>query len=384
MKKPLCIAPFTSVLIDVNRQVRPCCVWSPHHYLGNLKDKTVVQILNDDPYARAKSLMYDEQLPLECKGCQEREESTGWSQRLQFQLDSKVYDLDGWIDERLRYLELNGSNHCNLACIQCSSMYSSAWISDENKLDRGGLSKIYLGEPTNLISSLKELDLSALKTLYFKGGEPLLNPENVAALLYFEEIGILENLNVYMITNGTLSPSDDLIRTLSKTKSCSVAFSIDGTAALNPYIRYSRNNVATIDTIEQTISKYNSISKIKFDIICSVMTYNIFRLVEIRDWWLALREQGYNIMPNTFNQLILNKELNVRNLTDKTREYLVDYYTKNQLDKEFEPVITILKQPYLGNQSHNEWVDYTLKLQSIRGNNILDIEPLLKDELIKI
>jgi hypothetical protein len=44
----------------------------------------------------------------------------------------------------------------------------------------------------------------------------------------------------------------------------------------------------------------------------------------------------------------------------------------------------MLGLPYLGNESHNLWVDYTLQLEKIRNNNILDIEPLLKDELVKI
>jgi len=383
--KPLCVAPFVAALVDVTRNVRPCCVWSPNHYLGDLKEKTLIQILEDKPYQTAKEAMFGKELPPECQGCTDREESTGWSQRFQFQPDSDpYYKLDGWEDGKIRYLELNGSNHCNLACIQCSSMYSSAWASDSKKLGHAFVTPAFLGDPERLVSNLKELDLSELKYLYFKGGEPMLNPENIAALLYFEELGILPNISLHMITNGTIAPGDEFIRVLSKTKSCNIGFSIDGTPELNPYIRFSKNNFATIENIEHTMEKYNQVPNVKFDITCSIMTYNIFKLVEIRDWWKSLEKKGFTVYANSFNHLILNKELNIRNLTDKTRNYLIEYYSQHQIDKEFEPVLTMLGLPYLGNESHNLWVDYTLQLEKIRNNNILDIEPLLKDELVKI
>jgi len=383
--KPLCVAPFVAALVDVTRNVRPCCVWSPNHYLGDLKEKTLIQILEDKPYQTAKEAMFDQKLPVECKGCADREESTGWSQRFQFQSDGDTYyKLDGWEDGKIRYLELNGSNHCNLACIHCSSMYSSAWISDSKKLGHTFISPVTFGNADKLVSNLKELDLSELKYLYFKGGEPMLNPENIAALLYFEELGILPNISLHMITNGTIEPTNEFIKVLSKTKNCNIGFSVDGTSDLNLYIRWSKNTFATIDNIEATMLKYNQVPNIKFDITCSIMTYNIFKLVEIRDWWLSLTDKGFNILPNIFNHLVLNNELNIRNLTDNTRNYLIEYYTTHQISNEFEPVLTTLRLPYLGNESHNQWVDYTLQLEAIRKNNILDIEPLLKDELVKI
>ena len=383
--KPLCIAPFVATLVDVTRNVRPCCVWSPNHYLGDLKEKTLIQILEDKPYQTAREAMFGQTLPLECQGCTDREAATGWSQRSQFQPDGDVYyKLDGWEDGKIRYLELNGSNHCNLACIQCSSMYSSAWIADSKKLGHTYITPVILGNPDKLVSDLKELELSELKYLYFKGGEPMLNPENIAALLYFEEIDILKNISLHMITNGTVEPTEEFIRLLSKTKDCTIGFSVDGTSELNPYIRFSKNNFATIDKIEATMLKYSQVSNVKFNITCSIMTYNIFKLVEIRDWWLSLQHKGMPVNPNYFNHLILNKELDIRNLTDKTRIYLIEHYTHHQIDNEFETVLTTLKLPYLGNESHNLWVDYTLQLEKIRNNNILDIEPLLKDELVKI
>jgi len=383
--KPLCIAPFVSVLVDVNRNVRPCCVWSPNHYLGDLKEKTLIQILEDKPYQTAKEAMFDQKLPVECKGCADREESTGWSQRFQFQSEGdSCYKLDGWEDGKIRYLELNGSNHCNLACIQCASMYSTAWISDSKKLGHTFISPVTFGNADKLVSNLKELDLTELKYLYFKGGEPMLNPENIAALLYFEELGILPNISLHMITNGTVGPTDEFIRVASKTKYCRIGFSVDGTPELNTYIRWSKNNFATIENIEATMLKYNEIPNVKIDITCSIMTYNIFKLVEIRDWWLSLKDKGFNISPNIFNHLILNKELDIRNLTDKTRNYLIEYYTKNQISNEFEPVLKTLRLSYLGNESHNDWVDYTFQLEKIRNNSIIDIEPLLENELVKI
>ena len=51
---------------------------------------------------------------------------------------------------------------------------------------------------------LKELNLSELKVVMFKGGEPMLNEETLEALRYFDELNLLSNLEIIVFTNGTI------------------------------------------------------------------------------------------------------------------------------------------------------------------------------------
>jgi arsenate reductase-like glutaredoxin family protein len=47
MTKPLCSAPFSSLMIDTNKGVKPCCNWSGKFW-GNLKDNTIEEIKNTE------------------------------------------------------------------------------------------------------------------------------------------------------------------------------------------------------------------------------------------------------------------------------------------------------------------------------------------------
>jgi hypothetical protein len=44
-------------------------------------------------------------------------------------------------------------------------------------------------------------------------------------------------------------------------------------------------------------------------------------------------------------------------------------------------VINLLANDFLGEQIHAQWVEYTELLETVRGNNIIDIVPQLKKEL---
>ena len=70
-------------------------------------------------------------------------------------------------------------------------------------------------------------------------------------------------------------------------------------------------------------------------------------------------------------------------LTDEARHYLIKYYTDNSIDGEFKYVLNVLSNDYLGDTIHSRWVEYTEMMEEVRGNNIADIVPQLKNELKK-
>ena len=70
-------------------------------------------------------------------------------------------------------------------------------------------------------------------------------------------------------------------------------------------------------------------------------------------------------------------------LTDKSREYLIKYYTDNSIKDEFKYVLNVLSNDYLGDAIHFKWVEYTEIMEIVRGNSITAIVPQLKKELKK-
>jgi radical SAM protein with 4Fe4S-binding SPASM domain len=107
-KKVLCKAPLTAALIDTNKGVRPCCVYD-NTYIGNIKENSLLQIISSQEWKKLKEQMYANEWPKPCLPCKEREEvSGGWSVRHLF--NDGAFDVTGWEEEKLTYLEFNGSN----------------------------------------------------------------------------------------------------------------------------------------------------------------------------------------------------------------------------------------------------------------------------------
>jgi hypothetical protein len=50
-------------------------------------------------------------------------------------------------------------------------------------------------------------------------------------------------------------------------------------------------------------------------------------------------------------------------------------------NNDFDFIITTLGNNYLGDDIHQQWVEYTELMESIRGNSILELVPQLTSEL---
>jgi radical SAM protein with 4Fe4S-binding SPASM domain len=292
----LCTAPLTAALIDTNKGVRPCCVYSGN-YIGNIKDQSLASIINSDEWKKLKEQMYTNEWPTACLSCKEREDISGWSVRQLF--NNGAFDVTGWEEEKLTYLEFNGSNICNLSCLHCNAGFSSRWVTETKKAiaihktydepkrsnmawfdsvieynndTNGRATKMHLPNPELVINNLKELDLTNLRIINFKGGEPFLNSETTAILDYLDKENIVSQVSVTVSTNGTYI-NDETLALLKKCKSITIYLSIDGTDNLFNYIRYGD---AKFEDIEPTIVKLNSIPQVSINVSTTVMNYNIF------------------------------------------------------------------------------------------------------------
>lgn len=398
-----CTAPLTSILIDTNKGVRPCCVYEK--YIGNLKTEDIVSITNNEEWKSLKQQMYDNTWPSPCLACKEREElSGGWSVRTLYR---DTFDVAGWEEEKLTYLEFNGSNICNLACLHCTPGFSSRWVTEQKKViefventydfeqhkkvhnfdimvvhDNDVQSrspKMHMPDPKLVLENLKLLDLAFLKTINLKGGEPFLNSETTEILKFLDEQSLLPNIKVHVSTNGTYI-NDEILNLLKKCKKVNIFISVDGTDELFNYIRYGN---AKFNDIEPVVARINDLDNVSIEFQCSVMNYNIFRLLDIRIWSNNLRLKYNKISEWTgFTNCVQSPEyLSIRTLSDASRQQLANFYKDYNERGEFNNVISTLESSYIGDKIHNSWIDYTNLMQSVRHNDILSIVPELTNEL---
>jgi len=399
----LCTAPLASVLIDTHKGIRPCCYFQGN-FMGNIKEQPISEILSSDRWTQLKQKMYDKEWPSECIDCKKIEDDTGFSLRKAY-LDGSI-DIDGWQDNKLTYIEFNGSNICNLACLHCHAGFSSKWVIDNKKAravaetydpekkerayrfrsvvqltddTRFQTTRMHLPNPELVLANLKQLDLTNIRTINFKGGEPCLNSETVAVLQHMDDQGLLGNIKVYITTNGTYI-TDEIISLLSKSKHVEFLISVDGVGELFNYIRYGD---AKFDDIEPVIAQVNTLNNVNIRMSCSAMNYNAFNFIEIRDWKIRLAKKYDRIVKigGFKNSVQSPAYLSMNTLSDATRKQLIDYYTINNVNNDFDHIIITLGNNYLGNEVHQQWVEYTKLMESIRGNNILELVPQLTSEL---
>lgn len=398
----ICTAPATSILIDTNKGLRQCCYYQSG-FLGNLNKNTIIEIINNDHWKKIKEQTTNNIWPEGCLNCKNNEEIFGNSLRKNYFEHATEDDVK---HGRLKVLEFNGSNICNLSCVHCHSTYSSRWVIERKKLEKVvdtydlkrkeiakafrpltnlydedgvSLNAMHLPNPELVIKNIKDLDFSHLKLLCFRGGEPLLNSETTAVLEYLDSQNILKNLNIHVTTNSTYI-NDDLIRLFNKGKSVTVNLSIDNVGELFNYIRYGD---AKFDAVEPVIAALNTVSNISMIVSVAAMNYSAFNLLDIRSWSMKLSEKYNKLTPIPWynNCVVSPSYLSMATLSDPTRAELIDFYKSNSINNEFENVINLLSNNFLGKEIHTQWVEYTKLLESVRKNSIIEIVPELEKEL---
>lgn len=385
-KTPLCWVPWGMMLVDTNKVLKPCCTYQGNE-LGRIsEDTSITDILNDTPWQELKNKLSNQEWPDGCKFCHQSELDVGWSPRIAFNNDINNLTLKNIYNKtnKIVFIEFNGSNICNLECLHCSPHSSSKWHATYTKKEiplefhKPEESKYYRSNPTLLLKNLEQLDLTQLSHIVFKGGEPMLNSETLAILEHLDKISILQNIKIDIFTNGTIK-NKELVNLLTKAKICKVIISIDGIGPLNEYIRYGVDTIQ--EDIEHTMSEFSSFQNVIFSFSVSVMVYNIFNLVEIRDYCLECAKKYKTELIN-FNLFVTHPaHLDPRVLSNDTRKKLIEYYSSKKIKNEFLHVISLLSKNYVGDILHNKWVDYTHLMEKQRGNSITELVPQLKNEL---
>lgn len=383
----MCSAAFSSLVVDPDKQIRPCCVWSGPNW-GNIRTSTIDQILNHPARKKLQEDMKNGVLNTGCSYCINSEKTTGNSVRLEAYGAIQASD-------NITYLEYNGSNICNLACVMCGPSFSSTWVEFEKKhkiktnnhiplLDK----KIHGPDIKFSENFFKTLNLSALSILTLKGGEPFLNKENILLLDHLKTLDVLKNIAISITTNATVL-NDQILDLLKLAKSVSVTISKDGPNDINRWIRWNDSNpeLSSDLNIKSNIKKILTLPNIKIlKNTCSVQVYNIFHLDEHWQWWeKEIVPLSTAVQPiKKFDYFVHTENYNLRVLTDNTRHNLIEKYKSMNVPVLYDNIISFLNLPYLGNHLHNAFVLYTLKTDRTRDTRILNIVPDLKDELSKL
>jgi len=190
--RSLCYAPHTNLFFDVEGRVRVCC-WNWKQTLGNAKTDSL-----DAMWAGAKAQMLRrsleaDNLSLGCEFC-DQQTKDGWTARASL-LNFDAFKVTAPDPEWPQRMEFSISNSCNLECVMCNGLYSSAIRAHREKLPPRP--KIY---PDAFIESLRKY-LPHLVRAKFLGGEPFLITEYHR--IWEMMVEDAPHVSCHITTNGT-------------------------------------------------------------------------------------------------------------------------------------------------------------------------------------
>lgn len=277
MNSSFCALLFKHVATRPNGQVMPCCKFDDSLLSPNARTS---RYWNNDEFNQMRQNATNGVKIPGCHRCYADEAVSNNSMRLDWNLrfgnDTEVV---------LKYLELAISNVCNNKCIICNENLSSNWYEDSKHLRKyitdnrvipisTELSgEIFGSNPLKGIISatdIDQFDTSNLEILKLIGGEPLMEERKILSIL---ERSDLSKLNVHIISNLTLIPSDALHKLLSQCKSVEFYLSVDAYGTLNDFLRKGSKWDNTVSNISWYVSNYK---KVFFHSVYSIFNINNF------------------------------------------------------------------------------------------------------------
>ena len=392
MTKPLpsktfCILPWIHFFHSPNGEVLPCCSSGVNgNGFGNIKDASNINdIVNSASMRKLRVDMLSGEKNSACAQCYREEEHGLTSFRQNKNADLEGVDIDSLVNLtdndgtlhnfKMQYCDSRFSNVCNLKCRMCGPEYSHS-LAEELYRGTGKKDFVIKAHDTDEWDKIivKYGDLSALREVYFAGGEALYQKEHWQMLDYLSDIN-KHNIRITYTTNlSRLSFGSYKIENYLK-KFTNVLFivSLDGTEKLIEYIRFGcsweniRKNIKTVLSFPNVKLKYNVV----------ITIYNILYLNEILDFAI---ENTTNFSGIDLTMAHSPPHLNIVNLPTELKDLACNKLLGSQhypvLKNKIDGVINyMLQEPIV---PWNIVINEVNDVDQLRNEHVLDIVPEFK------
>jgi hypothetical protein len=272
--KIFCTAPFTTLRIESYNQgsskqykdlgvvFKPGCIYNPNNKISSLDE-----YLHGEEMTQHRDNLCNGSVPNpSCRGCSNPEKIGLQSIRLD--LLEKPWASD---QLKIRMLDIQYSNICNLGCLFCSPEQSS-YLSEERF--KAGIIDKRVSFKNNLNISLDTMDqLPDLEVVNFIGGEFFLFKNNS---LILDQI-IKRNLGANIFTNASLL-EEKLMSKLEKIPKLEIHISMDGVGEMYEFMRYPGKWDTFVTNVNILLKRLHWADK-RFNVV--VQPLNIQNLHEI-------------------------------------------------------------------------------------------------------
>jgi MoaA/NifB/PqqE/SkfB family radical SAM enzyme len=397
-----CCAPWNTVWTSSDGNVKFCCASS--QVLGNIKNESVINIMNNDIAKGIRKEFLDKQKPKSCESCWETERggpaigNPRWLSNQQGQdvivdsLDNT--NVDGHIEKHnLKFVDLIWTNKCNLACLHCQPDISSA-IADSYKevfpiwLDKKPLEHYDIYKTSAVVDNSSKLNYvldncDKLEQIHFNGGEPLMQEETFELIEELMKRGLNKQINLWFHTNGSIRTYKgvDIVEDYLGPwgKNCKITMSHDHFGKRGEYFRYGYHEGKWLENFDRFHN-----AGIEMTIQTSFTLFNTITLPELAEWYVsnnissrAGMKLTYVSNPYVWNFLNLGKYEEFRDKTklalSNSKQLLATANWINSIDN----CLNLLDQPFDYNEVDGKFVKGIDALDVKRKTKFLETFPEL-------
>jgi len=336
-------------------------------YDGSIKTTTDVDIEevwnSDELYQLQEASLNNEEIQ-GCHHCYNEEKNGLNSRRLGAAeyYNSYLNDID--INQPSpQGIDYSVGNLCNLKCVICGPMNSSAWISDYKKLNPTKSITEYKYKKNEIKLLENNTLLKNIKSIHFHGGgEPLMSDFHKKLLKRIQEIKGLRDVRVFYNTNGTLTVSDEVLSLWEECKLIEIYFSIDDVEHRFDYQRYGTtwNHVTSVVEWYKDNMPHNHM----FNINCTWGMLNLYYLDELVDWWKNnLLTNRYGDPVNLIFQKVMGK-CGINYISKYNKEILLNKFSN------YNNLVNIVNSINVSKSVNNGgFLNYIKKLDNIRNTS---------------
>ena len=345
--KSLCVLPWTGFYLETDGRVRSCVAQDPKAPYGNIRDRSLQDIIHGPEALDLKQQMKADTNPPRCNTCHVQEHNQkraqGISSRLYYnrEIGSKI-DLDLLNDDNnfeLRHVDLRWDNTCNQACVYCDPTSSSMWARELKQETDSTLRKTNLKVRDYVYDNVHQL-----VNVYLAGGEPLLMKQNLELLDRLKQ----HNPGCTIRVNTNLSKTDTgIFEKLCEFENVHWIVSCEAVGDEYEYIRHHGNwqnfstNLDHIRTLDH---------KISFNMLHTILNYqSILECVE------HFKNKGFNDNSFVIGPLFGPLYFSVRHLPQLILEETIRRFetrivsAKDNLKNGLENCVDYMRSPHTKN-----------------------------------
>ena len=269
-----CVLPWAHLYTGPDGKIAPCCIGKE---LGNYGGSSLKEVWNSTKMKQVRLDMLSDIKNDVCSLCYEHEEGGFKSMRQSFlnempEITERVTEItnaDGSLNTfELCHLDFRFNNLCNFKCRTCNPLFSSSIAVEAIQnpdLNKFNTVKAFR-ENTGMVKEVKK-HYPTVKSIYFAGGEPMMQQEHWDVLKYFVESGNAKKVSLLYSSNiSTLTyKNQNVLDYWKHFKNVNVQMSIDCEGTRAEYWRDGThwetvyNNIKSIANTKYTDYTFHSV-----------------------------------------------------------------------------------------------------------------------------